>query len=371
MTTETSTESKVVVSLQGLVKALKQTKGTIATQDVQVLLRNYLITGDKEKGILTLLATDLDLASVGVCPATISENFSIAVPGIKLVQIANSASCDAVTLIIKGQQMNISAGKFKCELQGLPSEDFPNFPDFDTLSASSVPRELFLTYLKRISFSINDNVVKKNLLAVHIAQGYIQASDGKVTAICKCSLSGKLNEITIPAMAVTDLIAALAVAEEADVEISELDAFLVFKVGESRFLARKSTAKFPDVLKIVVKPTDNINEIVSFDRDDFKSAVQRVSVVADEKSLAISLEITKDQLKIFTHDAAGNKAEESVDASWNGEEGAKLKFNYTYLLDIMTSVIADSVRMKVPKSLRLPVRFDDTDFSAFLMRLVG
>lgn len=366
-----SQDIKIEVPLVSLRKALQQTKGTIATQDVNELLRNYLITGDAQSGTLTFLSTDLDLASVGTCQAVISADFKIAVPGIKLVQIAQSVKSDLLSFKLSGKSFTCSAGNYYCELQVMPADDFPTFPDLDTLTASQVSREVFLAHLRRISFSINNNVVKKNLLAVHISNGYIQASDGKVTSICACTLSGQMSALTIPALAVPDLITVLNAAEEPEIYISELAAFLIFKIGQSKFLARKSTAKFPDVLQLVLKPTENTKFCASFDRKEFREALQRVSITTDDKTYMVSIEFASDSLRLFSKDLAGNKGQEIVPAVWNGISPITYLFNYTYLLDIMGALISDNVKMLVPDNIRIPVRFEDQDFLCFLMRLVA
>jgi len=365
---------QIKVNACDLRKALQQTKSSIPFQDMEILLRHYLMAGSKEHQQLSVMATDLDFAAIGVAPAVVPEDFEVAVPGIKLATLGENFPTAEIIMEIDGDDLSVRCVSpdmcnFWGTFRGMPTKDFLKTPDFSKLNPSMVSREEFLDHLKRIAFSINDNPVMTQLLAVHIAAGFIQASNGRVTSSARCSLSGDLVELDIPAGGVQDLIAVLSAATEPNVGISKVAPWLVFEVGHSKFLAKERPFQFPNITKIVDKPTQAVKQILSFDRVRFIEAIKRVKIFADEKTGAVLFTLHKDKILLSAEEVCGHKGHEEVPAAWNGEEGTTFSLNYSYLIDMLPSLQAESVQVKVPKGKSLPVRFDDSDFVVFLMRL--
>lgn len=360
-------QARLKVRSNSLLRALHQTWETIGIQKTQTLLQNYMITGSQEKQTLILFSTNLKLAGIGVCPARISDDFQILIPGMKLIKLVDLMERDIILdITIDDQKMVIKAGNFTCKLQGMTPDKFPPIPDLDGLEFASISRKLLASHLHRIYSRICVNSRRKHLAKVHIGGGSMLGFNGQIAIICKCSFSGRIDELTIPGGVVRSLISLIDRVEATDVQITKTDDFIVFKIGQTCFFAHKPNAKLPDLVDAKTRYTPNIESIASFDKTDLKTAVQRVSITCNRDTLGVSIKFFKDCLSISSCDHKGNRSREISSCTWNGREGVEYCFNHMYLLNILKTLSADLVYLRISEDKRLPVSFHDGDLIVFL-----
>lgn len=343
--------------------ALTKAKTTISSKDNQPVLRNFCL---KLVGnALTILATDLDLSTV--CHLTVEgkEDGLITIPGEKLFSIVNNANSDTIEFSIEDKKATIKAGKYQANIQCLEADDFPSIAEFTSANPLKADRAAFLENLNRISFSISDNEARKNLLAVFINGGYIQASDGHVSSVCKFSSS--IENTLIPSLAVPDLVRVLRNSSAEFIEIATTDSFLLFRLDRDLFITRLSQANFPDIPKKVLKPTEKNPIVATVEKKALIGVLNRVSITSNANSLAVNFKISNSKLELSAADLEGNVSTEEIDCEHN--QDAEFNLNYEYVLDICKSVSSDSISMKIHPNLRIPIRIDDGDFTALLMRL--
>jgi DNA polymerase-3 subunit beta len=82
-----------------------------------------------------------------------------------------------------------------------------------------------------------------------------------------------------------------------------------------------------------VLPKDNIHT-ATLNRDEIRSAIQRVSQFADERSRAIRVQFTAGEIKIFSSSVETGESEEGVPSEYTGPD-MEIGFNAQYLLDFL------------------------------------
>ncbi|MBX4215996.1 hypothetical protein KW797_03530, partial [Candidatus Parcubacteria bacterium] len=244
---------QLTVRTEDLRAALKKTKLTVSPTDSNVVLQNFALRAENDE--ITLIATDLQLATVCVVPATVTEPGTTTLPGIKLISIVDHASSDVMTLKVDTgrQQATITAGEYVAQLVTLSFDDYPKLEDFKQEDVIKTDRALFAEKLDRISFSVCDNESKRNLLNVFINAGLMQATDSRVTTVIE--FDSNFTDTLIPALAVKDLIKVLRASNVQEVELCATASFLLFRLGKDLFMTRLAAAKFPDIPKKVIAPT--------------------------------------------------------------------------------------------------------------------
>ena len=354
---------KFKTSISDLKVALAKAKTTISSKDNQPVLRNFCL--NLQGNDLTIFATDLDLATV--CKVTVegAEDGVITIPGEKLFSIVNNANSDVIDFNIENKKAFITAGKFQATIQCLEADDFPSIVEFTAQEPLKADRISFLENLNRISFSISDNEARKNLLAVFINGGYIQASDGHVSSVCKFVSS--IENTLIPSLAVPDLVRVLRNSSAEFIEIATTDSFLLFRLDKDLFITRLSQANFPDIPKKVLKPTEKNPIVATVEKKALVGVLNRVSITSNANSLAVNFKISDKKLELSAADLDGNISVEDIPCDHN--EDIEFNVNYEYVLDICKSVSSDSITMKIHPNLRIPIRIEDGDFIALLMRL--
>ena len=85
---------------------------------------------------------------------------------------------------------------------------------------------------------------------------------------------------------------------------------------------------------------------VTLQRDEIKSAVERVAQFADERSRAIRVQFGPGEVKIFTSSVETGESEESVPATYTGPE-IDIGFNAQYLLDFLRAISQDQVSFEL------------------------
>lgn len=354
---------KFKVSIPELKVALAKARTTISSKDTQPVLRNFCL--ELEGNNLAIFATDLDLATV--CRLTVEgkEDGRITIPGEKLFSIVSNANSDELECSIEGKTAEIKAGKFKANIQCLEADDFPAIEQFNEKEPLKADRGTFLENLNRISFSISDNEARKNLLAVYINGGFIQASDGHVSSVCK--FASTIENTLIPSLAVPDLVRVLRNSSAQNIEIATTDSFLMFRLENDLFITRLSQAKFPDIPKKVLKPTEKNPIVVAVDKKALVGVLNRVSITSNANSLAVNFKVADKKLVLSAADLEGNISVEDIPADHN--EDVEFNLNYEYVLDICKSLTSDTFEMKIHPNMRIPIRIEDGDFIALLMRL--
>ena len=196
---------KFTVETNVLNEALKKAGATLSQKDNTPLFRNFALKAKDDK--LTIMSTDTDLATICVVPVTNVEEGEVTIPGAKFQNIAKLTDSPNITVESEGTSIKVYSETTNYVLQGLDASEFPELAVITNQDTKKADRAQFLENLNRISFSISDNEARKNLLAVFIAKGYIQASDGHVSSVCK--FDSQLDNLLIPSSAVTELVKVL------------------------------------------------------------------------------------------------------------------------------------------------------------------
>ena len=148
----------------------------------------------------------------------------------------------------------------------------------------------------------------------------------------------------VPKKAMTEILKLAQEGEpEAKAVISGDDNHLFFQFGERLLITRKLTGNFPDYERVL--PKDH-NEVVTLQRDEIKSAVERVSQFADERSRAIRVVFKPGEVKVFTSSVETGESEEIVPTPYAGPE-IDIGFNAQYLLDFLRAVSQEQISFEL------------------------
>jgi DNA polymerase-3 subunit beta len=130
----------------------------------------------------------------------------------------------------------------------------------------------------------------------------------------------------------------------------------------------------------MVIPKGN-DKTATFDAEEMKAAIRRVSLMADERTRSVKLVMKAGEIEISSQAAEEGEANEVIAADYNGEE-VTLGFNSAYLQDFLSIIGANDAEaapenenegetVKV-KDGRLRLAFDFKDSNAqTLIRLAN
>jgi DNA polymerase-3 subunit beta len=331
---------------ESLLAALQSVIGVVERRQTMPILANLLLSADSGK--LSITATDLEVELVASTEIKSAADSRITVPGRKLLDICRSLP-DGATLTFSqdGEKLTVKAGKSRFVLATLPASDFPVIDELAQQQSLTLPQADFKRLLDKTHFSMAQQDVRYYLNGMLLeTDGKMLrtvATDGHRLALCEMDLPTKATgqQVIIPRKGVLELQRLLGT--EGDVQITIGSNHVRAQIGDVRFTSKLIDGRFPEYSRVI--PAASPKAIVA-DREMLRSALQRTSILANEKYRGIRLALKKNSMTLQAHNPEQEEAEEQVEVSYKGEE-LEVGFNVSYLLDALAAVDGNEVEIGV------------------------
>lgn len=329
-----------------LLEPLQAVSGIVEKRHTLPILSNVLLETDK--GILTLLATDIEIQITSQTKTGSEEHTAITVGARKLQDILRSLpESSEVSLTLIDKRLQLKAGKGKFNLQTLPAEDFPRMTITD-----DQPTKLVVTQkqLKKLFALVQYAMAQQDiryylnglLLITKGNELRVVATDGHRLAYASGVLNESLPsmEVILPRKTVLELSKQLNDSEEL-VEIILTPNQARFKFNSIEFISKLIDGKFPDYERVIPK---NHNKIIRISRNQLIQLLQRVAILTNEKFRGVRLLLNENSLKIISNNTEQEEAQEEIEIEYLGEP-LDVGFNVTYLLDILSNVSDEIIEL--------------------------
>ncbi len=338
------------VNKADLVRELSLTQGVVEKKTTIPILSNILL--EARGGRVVLTATDLELGIRCSCQAKIKKEGAGTVPAKKLLDYVRLLPDAEITVkFLENHWASITCGRSRTKMAGMSRESFPELPQMPeatnvistgTLS-SMIGKTIFAISMEESRFTLNGA-----LLLIRPEGVVMVSTDGhRLAYIENTSENGAENKpfrALVPKKAMAEILKLSQEGEgDAKTVISGDDNHLFFQFGERLLITRKLTGNFPDYERVL--PKDH-TQVVTLQREELKSAVERVSQFADERSRAIRVQFVPGEVKIFTSSVETGESEESVPATYSGPE-IDIGFNAQYLLDFLRAIGQEHVTFEL------------------------
>ncbi len=335
------------VSKNDLVRELGLSQGVVEKKTTIPILSNVLIEAKDDRIILT--ATDLELGIRCSCPAKVKKEGAGTIPARKLLDYTRLLPDGDLNMkFLENHWASITCGRSRTKIAGMSLESFPELPQMPE-AISEIPVKLLASMISRTAFAISMEESRFTLngaLLLLSGEGMTMvATDGHRLAYVEGSMSAngsssKGFRALIPKKAMGEIV---KLAEESGADSKVVfagdDNHLFFRFGERLLITRKLTGNFPDYERVL--PKDNTN-IAKLKKEEIRSAIERVSQFADERSRAIRVQFGQGEVKVFSSSVETGESEESVPTEYAGPD-LEIGFNAQYLLDFLRAVSGDDV----------------------------
>jgi len=335
------------VSKNDLVRELGLSQGVVEKKTTIPILSNVLIEARGDRIILT--ATDLELGIRCSCPAKVKKEGAGTVPARKLLDYTRLLPDSDLNLkFLENHWASITCGRSRTKMAGMSRESFPELPQMPEV-ISHIPVGKLATMISRTSFAISMEESRFTLNGALLLLGTdgmtMVATDGHRLAYVETSMdtnggSSKGFRALIPKKAMGEIVKLAAESgPESKIEFAGDDNHLFFKFGERLLITRKVTGNFPDYERVLPKENTNIAKLR---KEEIRSAIERVSQFADERSRAIRVQFGQGEIKVFSSSVETGESEESVPTEYAGPE-LEIGLNAQYLLDFLRAISEDEV----------------------------
>ena len=340
-----------------LLKMLTHTQSIVERRNTIPILSNVKFSAPD--GNLSLNATDMDLDIVETVPADVEAQGSTTAPAHTLFDIVRRLPEGAqVKLDGTGGDGNLvlTSGRSRFTLTCLPTEDFPvlsggNLSHNFNISAISMRNLIDCT---RFAISTEETRYYLNGIYLHEAIGdrspalRAVSTDGHRLASAEVSQpegAEGMPGVIIPRKTVTELRKLIEETDD-DIAIAMSDTKIRFTFEGAVLTSKLIDGTFPDYDRVIPKENDKVLEV---DTKSFSEAVSRVSAISTEKSRAVKLTLTNDNLTLSANSAENDSAVEELSVNYKAEE-IEIGFNSRYLQDITQQISGPSARFTLADS---------------------
>ncbi len=338
------------VSKADLVRELGLSQGVVEKKTTIPILSNVLLEARGDRLIIT--ATDLELGICSSCPAQVKREGAGTIPAKRLLDYVRLLPDSDVTIkFLDNQWANLTCGRSRTRIAGISRESFPELPSMPEPNGE-LPVSLFSSMITKTIFAISAEESRFTLngaLLLLCPDGMTMVStDGHrlayVETTAPVSGVGHAFRALIPKKAMSEIVKLSAdCSADAKVAVAGDENHLFFRFNTRLLITRRLTGNFPDYDRVL--PKDSQHTVV-LRTAEIKSAIDRVSQFADERSGAIRVNFGPGDVKVFSSSSDTGESEESVSTDYDGPN-IEIGFNAHYLLDFLRAVSEETVKFEL------------------------
>lgn len=336
---------KVSIERTALLSAMSQAQSVVEKRNTIPILANVLIEAEGES--ISLRATDLDIEVVEKVSGVVESDGATTVAAHTLHDIVRKLPDGALVVLeddgTKGR-LDIVAGRSSFSLATLPREDFPIMASSEYDCNFSIEAAELKRLFDKSKFAISTEETRYYLNGVYMHSAEVDgasklrcvATDGHRLARIDAPLPDAANNlpgVIVPRKTVGELLRLLD-EDEATIAVSVSETKLRFSTPQVTLTSKVIDGTFPDYARVI--PQGNSRKL-EVDAAEFAQAVDRVATVSSERSRAVKMSLSEDQLVLSVNAPDSGEATEEVAVAYS-DDTLEIGFNAKYLFEIAGQV---------------------------------
>jgi DNA polymerase-3 subunit beta len=337
------------------------------------ILNHFLLIAEKGKAYIT--ATDLETAFKEPISMDVIEAGRMCIPAKRLFEIVREIDGEVSLESVDSQWAKIKCGRSYFRLACLNADEFPVWPSFESTEEMEFPPSLLLEMIDRSLYAAGESDTRYvlNSLLFHIKPAEtgcsiaVVGTDGHRLAISEKITGARLNEekkMIVSRKSVAELKRFLN-DESKVIKVFLGKNHILFKIDDMQFLTRLIEGAYPNYEQVI--PTSN-EKVLTTDRDVLSRSLRRVSIMSKERSSAVKVDISTNNMVISTSNPDIGEADDEVAVDYSGE-AMTMAFNARYLLDALNVMASEKVilRLNEPLSPTLIMEEGNKDYKCVVM----
>jgi DNA polymerase-3 subunit beta len=342
---------KIKIEKQRLKKILEKIQGMTSQKTSLQITRNVIIETLSDNEI-SIKATDLTSEYFCTLEAEVFDKGIIAVNSRKFFDIVKYFPDDFIPVEeIDFQWIKIGTDDVFFHLVGASPEDFPgislNF-DKDFFKTDSIAFKKMITAGNSIHPEANE--LRPFILGISLSflnmenSSVLKMFSTDTKRIVKTEIKSDFlipedlnsNYVLVPKKVIPDLIKFI---DEENVNLSFTSELLTVNQGKEYYSVNLLEGDFPDCNGLII-PDEQCG--IEIDKYILNDMLQRVSIVADDKTPIVFFNFSDNTLTISSSNPELGEAKESTGITFD-REGFETAFNARYILDILKDIEDDSI----------------------------
>jgi DNA polymerase-3 subunit beta len=324
------------------------------------VLSNVLIKATTDG--LQLITTNLEIAVSCNVRGIVEEAGEFTVPSRLFADYVGLLPKERVDIQVVGTTLEISCGKFKTKLHGMPASEFPLVPPVESKHQFAVQIAELRRALGNVQFAVAMNETRPEISGVcckfaPVADGGVEltlaATDSYRLAerVVKMSV-GSLEQpvqVIVPARTVGEVTRVFGGGKEGGegsdkVEIRLGEGQIMFSAGGVEVVSRVIEGKYPDYRQLI--PSAFATELI-VPKDELTRAVKTTSLFSRAGLNDVTLLFSTDgTVKVRSANAQTGEHEVDLSGAIVGKEN-KLTVNFRYFLDGVAAMETDTISIQL------------------------
>ena len=335
---------QISINREQIIKPLSQVAGIVERRQTLPVLSNLLIKSDGKTASLT--GTDLEIEVVSHVDVSDSQQGEVTIPARKLLDICRALPQDAgIDIKLDGDKAIVRSGKSRFSLLTLPAKEFPNLETTGWEFNLEIPQNAFKALLERTQFCMAQQDVRYYLngLLLEFSGKLLKAvgTDGHRLGISEITLNqdcGESKQLIVPKKGVHELIRFMD--DTADLAKIGINAnHIQVELNGLTVTSKLIDGRFPDYHKVI--PVSQSKHI-TIDKNAFKDALNRTSILSNEKYRGIRITVAKNLMTVSAHNPDQEEASEEVAIRYDGDE-MEIGFNSNYVIDAVSALVGQEI----------------------------
>jgi DNA polymerase-3 subunit beta len=314
-----------------LLKEIAMANEIITSKNAISILSNIYL--EAKEGYLTIKATDMKVNFETNVPVDVLEPGSVTVYGDKFSGILNSIPDGEIEFEKVDNKVNIktSVKKAKFQLKCIASDKFPEF----TASGKDIfeiPIKDFKDMILETIFAISDDETRYFMNGVFFEKSedkfVMVATDGRRLAYINKPAAAEIADfsgIIIPPKILN--IVMKRAGDEGMVGISITDKTIFIRFGSYKLSSVLIEGQFPNYRRVIPESQE---KNFTVNRLEMLDALRRVSLLVEQKSHRVYLELSTGIMSVFCEENDIGNAREEIPCQYEGDNIA-MALNYRYL----------------------------------------
>ena len=363
---------KFIVSSSALLKQLQLISGVINANTVLPILEDFLF--EIEANTLTVVATDLETVMKVHLDIEAKESGKVCIPAKILLDTLKNIAEQPLTFTIDakfGIEITSDNGKYK--VMGENPDNFPKEPLADDENSFTMTSSALVTAINKSLFAVSNDDLRPAMTGV-----FFELNKDGITCVAtdahrlvkykRTDVScPKTDTFIVPKKPLTLLKTALPDNGD-ELTLSYNSNHLFVKHGGTELVCRLIDARFPDY-KVVI-PVDNPYKL-TVNKNDFQSALRRVSVFSNKSTNQVALSISGSELQLAAQDVDFSfEGNERMACQYDGED-LQIAFNAKFLIEMLNAAETPEINIELSTSTKAGIiKPTETDENEELLMLV-
>ncbi len=326
---------------------LQTVQNVVSAKGALQILQNALIQAEGNQ--LCITTTDLDISARCFVECDIEQPGSTTLPIRRLASIIRELDEGKILIEVNEDDVaSVQCGSSFFKIIGMPVRDFPPVPATEGKFCYRIDQGAFREMLRKTCYAVSQDETRRVLNGVLLAfkenKLTMVATDGRRLALVEYEIEFSPEaeaEMILPTKAVSELMRILS--NEGDLKICAQTNQVVFELGTTMLSSKLIDGVYPNYRQVIPSGCD---ERVVIEREQLLAALRRVSVVTTDKSNAMKLTFSANQLTISINTPDVGEGRDTLPVKYAGKE-VSIIFNPEYVMDPLKNMDDDEVFLEM------------------------